>query len=133
MYLLDTNVISELRKLRPHGAVVQWLRNVPDEALLLSAMTIGELQAGVELTRRQNPAKASEIEEWIDAICASHDVLPMDAAVSREWARLMAGRSNNLLEDAIIAATARVHGLTVATRNVKDFEIFSVPIVNPFE
>lgn len=96
-------------------------------------MTIGELQAGVEKTRRHDPVKAAELDAWIDAICLSHNVLPMDAAVSRQWALLMDRRSKVLMEDAMIAATARVHGLTVATRNVKDFAIFSVPVLNPFE
>ena len=95
-------------------------------------MTIGELQAGVEKTRRNDPAKADELEAWIEAICLTHNVLPIDVAVAREWAVLMEGKSRILIEDAMIAATARVHNLTVATRNVKDFEIFSVPIFNPF-
>jgi toxin FitB len=96
-------------------------------------MTIGELQAGVVKTRRHDPLKAEELEGWIDAICRTHNVLPIDVAVSREWAVLMDRRSRVLIEDAMIAATARVHGLTVATRNVKDFAIFSVPVINPFE
>ncbi len=71
MYLLDTNVISELRKSRPHGAVVAWLEGVADEDLYLCAVTLGELQAGVEITREQDHDKASEIEEWIDQAAAS--------------------------------------------------------------
>jgi predicted nucleic acid-binding protein len=96
-------------------------------------MTVGELQAGVAKTRRNDPLKADELDAWIDAICSTHDVLPMDAAVCREWALLMEGKSRALIEDAMIAATARIHRLTLATRNVKDFAIFSVPIINPFE
>jgi predicted nucleic acid-binding protein len=133
VFLLDTNVISEVRKARPHGALLHWLHQVPSSRISLSAMTIGELQAGVAKTRRNDPAKADELDLWIDALCMSHNVLPMDVAVAREWAKLMHGRSRTLIEDAIIAATARVHGLTVATRNVKDFKIFQVPIFNPFE
>lgn len=133
MYLLDTNVISELRKARPHGAVVEWLRSVPEDDIFLSAATFGELQVGVEKTRRTDPAKAREIELWIDGISLTGRIIPIDARIARERARLLSGRSLELYEDAVIAATARVHRLTVATRNGKDFEPFEVSIINPFE
>jgi len=132
MYLLDTSVISELRKLRPHGAVVAWLQTVEDRDLHLSAVTLGEIQAGIEITREQDPEKAAEIESWADQVAAAWNVLPMDAAVFRAWAKLMHRRSHTLIEDAMIAATARVHGLQVVTRNVKDFKDFGVGIVNPY-
>jgi predicted nucleic acid-binding protein len=131
-YLLDTNVISETRKPRPHGGVIAWLNSVPAGQLSLSAITIGELQAGVERTRRQDPEKANAIDDWIDLIIATWEVIPADAAVYREWARLMAGKSNELFEDAMIAATAKVRGLTVVTRNVRDFQPFSIQVLNPF-
>ncbi|NBT55882.1 MAG: type II toxin-antitoxin system VapC family toxin, partial [Betaproteobacteria bacterium] len=89
MYLLDTNIISELRKPRPHGAVVAWLQARDDAELYLSVVTLGEIQAGIELTRDQDPAKAREIEAWLDAVAQSYNVLPMDASVFRCWARLM--------------------------------------------
>lgn len=133
MYLLDTTVVSELRKRKPHGAVLAWLDTVEDESLFLSAVTVGELQAGIELTRRQDRDRAAEIEAWLDQIAASYQVLPMDSRAFREWARLMDGKPNQLLEDAMIAATARVHRLTVATRNTRDFASFAVPLVNPFK
>jgi predicted nucleic acid-binding protein len=133
MYLLDTNVISELRRPRPHGAVVAWLESVSDNELHLSAVTLGEIQAGIELTREQDPAKAGEIERWLDLVAASYNVLPMDAATFREWSRLMHRRSDTLYEDAMIAATARQHKLTVVTRNVADFADFGVELLNPFE
>lgn len=132
MYLLDTNVISELRRRRPDPRVVAWLRGVDDEALHLSAVTLGELQAGVEITRVQDPAKADEIEAWIDQVAATHAILPMDGAAFRLWARLMHGQPDKLIEDAMIAATALAHGLTVVTRNVRDFERFAVPLLDPF-
>lgn len=132
MYLLDTNVVSELRRPRPHGAVLSWITKVPAQALYLSAVSVGEIQAGIELTREQDPPKAQALEQWLDAVAASYGILPMDAAVLREWARLMHRRSDTLYEDAMIAATARVHQLTVVTRNVADFKLFRVKLLNPF-
>lgn len=132
MFLVDTNVVSELRKPRPHPLVLAWLRGVSDRDLFLSAVTIGELQAGVEITRRQDPDKANEIEGWIDQIAGVWNVLPLDAKVLRHWARLMHGRSDDLIEDAMIAATAHVHLLTVVTRNVRDFQPLGVPTLDPF-
>ncbi len=133
MYLLDTNVVSELRKPRPHGAVLAWFQGLEDSQLHLSAVTLGEIQSGIEITREQDAAKASEIEAWLEMVAASYNVLPMDAAAFRAWARLMHKRSDTVYEDAMIAATAQVHGLTVATRNVADFKPFGVPLLNPFK
>lgn len=132
MYLLDTNVVSELRRARPHRAVVGWLRSVPDADLHLSAVTIGELQAGVEIVREQNPQRTAEIEAWIERVAESYNVLPMDTRAFRHWARLMHRRSNDLIEDAMIAATADVHNLTVVTRNVRDFQRLGAKTLNPF-
>jgi toxin FitB len=132
MYLLDTNVISELRKRKPHGAVSAWIESLRDEDIRIPAPAIAELQDGAELTRQQDPAKADELERWIDRIMTTFVVLPMDGAIFRDWARLMSGKSDNLAVDAMIAATARAHRLTVATRNVKDFTIFNVQIYDPF-
>jgi predicted nucleic acid-binding protein len=132
MYLLDTNVVSELRRPRPHGGVLAWLRAADEVDLHLSSVTVGELQAGIEITRAQDPAKAAELQAWLEALEVQYAVLPMDARAFREWARLMHARSNTLYEDAMIAATARIHRLTVVTRNVGDFKGFGVPLLNPF-
>jgi len=132
VYLLDTNVISELRRAKPHGAVLAWLQPVPDSALHLSAVSLGEIQAGIELTREHNPDKASEIERWAERISASYNLLPMDAETFRIWARLMHRRSDTLYEDAMIAATAIQHRLMVVTRNLRDFAHFDVECFNPF-
>ncbi len=133
MYLLDTNVVSELRKLRPHGAVLAWIASVEDSHLHVSAVTLGEIQAGIELTRDQDSAKAAEIEAWLDLVAETYNVLPMDSAAFRTWAKLMHRRSETLYEDAMIAAIAKTNGLTVVTRNVSDFTRFEVSLVNPFE
>jgi predicted nucleic acid-binding protein len=131
-YLLDTNVVSELRKTKPHGAVLAWIRGLREEQVFVSAVTFGELQRGIERTRAQNRIKAEEIESWVERLAASSQILSMDVACFREWARLLEGKQDHLLEDAMIAATARIHDLIVATRNDQDFVQLDVPVLNPF-
>ena len=133
MFLLDTNVVSELRKPKPHGAVVAWLSGEDSAQLFISAMTAGEIQRGIEITREQDVQKAASLELWLERVLASDQVLPLDASVCRAWARLMHGRSDTLAEDAFIAATAVVHRLTVVTRNVRDFKALGVATLNPFD
>ncbi len=132
MYLLDTNVVSELRRPRPHQSVLNWIQDIPADQLHLSSVTIGEIQAGIEITREQDPDKAEEIETWLERVLDAYEVLPVDAAAFREWARLMHRQADNLLQDALIAAVAIVHRLTVVTRNTRDFEHLKVPVLNPF-
>ena len=133
MYLLDTNIVSELRRARPHGAVIAWLRDIRDEDLHVSAITIGEIQSGIEITRKQDAAKAAQIEAWLEQVTETYNVISMDARAFRSWARLIHGRTDDLIEDAMIAATAAVHNMTVVTRNVRDFEVFNVRTLNPFD
>jgi len=108
MYLLDTNVISELRKVKPHGAVLAWFRMLRPDEIAIPAVVIGEIQDGAEITRKQDQQKATEIEAWLDYVLANFTVLPMDAA------------------------TARVLRLIVVTRNVRDFKPLNVEVFNPF-
>jgi toxin FitB len=112
--------------------VLVWLKELKDEQIFLSAVTFGELQRGIERTRAQNRIKAEEIESWVEQLAGTSQILPMDATCFREWARLMEGKQEHLLEDAMIAATARTHGLVVATRNDKDFAQLDVAVENPF-
>jgi len=132
VYLLDTNVVSELRKPKPHQGVVAWVQNASDETLHLSAVTIGEIQAGIEITREQDVEKAREIETWLNSVAETYNIIPVDAHIFRRWAQLMHGRPDHHLEDALIAATALVRGLSVVTRNADDFKRFGVSLINPF-
>lgn len=133
MYLLDTNVVSELRKPKPHGAVLAWLAHTADHLLYLSAFTLAEIQAGVEKTLEQDAHKATEMERWLDQVAGTFNVLALDGNCLRQWARLMHRQSDTVMEDALIAATALCKNLTVVTRNTRDFERFGVPLLNPFE
>jgi toxin FitB len=132
LYLLDTNIISELRKTKPHGAVTAWFQSVRKDLVSIPAVVIGEIQAGIEITRTQDPAKSVEIELWLERVLAFYEVIPMDASIFCEWARLMAGNQDHLFRDAMIAATARDREMTVVTRNVKDFTSLKVKVINPF-
>jgi predicted nucleic acid-binding protein len=133
VFLLDTNIVSELRRPRPHGAVVAWLQSVPDSELFLSAISMGEIQAGIERTLATDPARAAALDIWADQIVSVYEVVPVTADIFRLWARLMHGRSDSEYEDTMIAASATVHGLTMVTRNVRDLERFDLLVLKPFE
>ncbi len=132
MYLLDTNVVSELRRPRPNPDVVQWVEGLAENQLFVSAVTVGEIQAGIEAIQARDREKANELSDWLADVIATHRVLPMDVPAFREWARLKHGKSNALIVDAMIAATAKVHGLIVATRNRRDFWALGIRSFNPF-
>jgi len=133
MYLLDTNIISELRRPKPHGAVLEWYKNISEEDLFISAVSIGEIQSGIELTRVQDKKKAETLEQWLQSISNVHNVLPMTGSTFKLWAKLMHSQTNTVREDAMIAATAIEKDLIVVTRNTKDFKRFKLQLLNPFE
>ncbi len=133
-YLVDANVLGEPTKPAPNQKVVDWLR-AHEADVVVDAIVLGELQLGI--LARPSGRKRTELERWFDSVVAALECLPWDGAVSRRWAELVAqlrrrGRSLPLL-DSMIAATALEHGLTVATRNTRDFKITGVRVVSPFE
>lgn len=132
MYLVDTNIVSELRKQKPHKGVLAWFADIAEESLYLSVVTLGEIQAGIEKTRSQDVQKALEIEGWLDSLANTYNVLAIDASIFRRSAHVMHERPDHCIEDALIAATALVRGLIVVTRNVRDFEPFGIQVLNPF-
>lgn len=121
-----------MRRRRPHGAVLAWMEDVGDTDIHLAAVTIGELQAGIEVTREQDAGKASEMEIWLERVTQTYNVIPVETRIFRCWAQLMHRQPGHLAEDAMIAATAELNNLTVVTRNVRDFERFKVKVFNPF-
>ncbi len=133
MFLLDTNVVSELRRAKPHGAVVAWIEAAPPEALFLSAITLAEIQRGIELARENDRDKALQIERWLDTVAMTWSVLPLTGPICRRWARLQHRKPREAVEDLLIAATALEQDLTVVTRNVRDYAGLGVRWLNPFE
>jgi toxin FitB len=133
MFLLDTNVVSELRrKRRAHPAVRAWAEGVSSADLRLSVITGLELDLGRLLIARRDPDQAVRLARWIERTLESYPVLSVDLAVARRAASLHVPDPRQE-RDALIAATALVHKLTVVTRNVKDFEPMGVPILNPWQ
>ncbi len=132
IYALDTNIVSEPRKPRPHGAVLSWYAAHDSSAYVIPSVVFFELQQGAEITRRQDAVKGKQLEEWIDSVEQAALILPFDSLIARETARLLRHKSPALFVDAAIAATALIYGLTVATRNTRDFNHFGVNQVDPF-
>ncbi|MYD54438.1 MAG: type II toxin-antitoxin system VapC family toxin [Chloroflexi bacterium] len=134
MYLLDTNVVSELRRPRPNRSLLAWFEGAHSEDLHFSAMTIAEIQRGIEHCRIKDSEQAQELTEWLESrLLTGFEVLAFDTRAAREWGRMMHNQSAKLAQDAVIAATARTNSLTVVTRNVKDFRRLGVAYLNPFE
>ena len=134
-FLIDTNIISEVRKgERCDPAVAAWWAGVAEDDLWLSALVLGEIRKGVELARRRDPRKADALEAWLgDVIAGFGDrVLPVDTAVAEEWGRMNAIRPLPVI-DALLAATAKANGLTLVTRNGADVAGLDLDVLNPFD
>ena len=132
-YLLDTNVVSELRRARPAPAVLRWFDQARDAELCLSALTIGDIRLGIVRLQRRDPEQAAALAAWLDGLESGYAdrILPVTAAVARRWAELHAERPLPVV-DALIAATAAEHGATLVTRNVGDLAGVDVPMIDPF-
>ena len=134
-FLLDTNVIAELRKgSRANGSVRSWFAALAPDDIMLSVLTVGEIRRGIESVRRRDAASARALERWLRRLVAEHSdqILPVDLPTAEEWGRLSVPNPVPVI-DALLAASAKVHGLTLATRNVKDVARTGVEFVNPFE
>ena len=134
-YLIDTNIISEVRKgprCDPH--VAKWYDNIDDASLYLSVLVIGEIRRGVEQVRPTDAAKANALEQWLLAVgrAFGERILPVDRDVADEWGRLNAGRRLPVI-DSLLAATAKIHRMTLVTRNTADIADLTVLMLNPFE
>ena len=132
-YLLDTNVLSETRKPRPNANVLRWFARVAGDDLYLSVLGIGEVRQGIERLRRRDPARADEIDAWLDALEQGYAdrIAPVTAEIADEWGRLNARKALPVV-DCLLAATAKVHGWTLVTRNRKDVEGTGVRLLDPF-
>ena len=134
-YLVDTNIISEVRKGDQCNAhVADWYNSIDDSDIYLSVLVLGEIRKGIERARRTDPAQARALEKWLSEVATTYAarVLPVDAAVAGEWGRMNAKRLRPTI-DALLAATAKVHGMTLATRNVADVAGLGAELHNPFE
>jgi len=133
-YLLDTNVLSELRKgRRANLGVVEWFAGVDGNELYLSVLVIGEIRRGIELIRRRDEASAMSLDGWLRQVVTQHDdrILPIDRTIAETWARLNVPDPVPVV-DGLLAATAHVHGLTLVTRNSADIARTGVRHLNPF-
>jgi hypothetical protein len=134
IYLLDTSVLSELRKgRRCNPGVAAWFSGVADADLCLSVLVLGEVRRGIETIRRRDDARATALDQWLARLVRDHGerILPVDRQVAEEWGRLTAVRAASVV-DGLLAATARVHSLTLVTRNVRDVQWTGASCVNPF-
>ena len=133
-FLIDTDVLSALRRRERNPATVRWVETQRTADLYLSVVTVGEIERGITQQQRNDPSFAQELAYWLDRVLAWYGdrILPVDSATARRWGRLSATHGHDSA-DLLIAATALEHGLTVVTRNVRHFQLTGVPIVSPFE
>ena len=134
MILLDTVVLSELRKSNPSAAVLRWLSDQRDSELFICVVSLGEIERGIEKKRSSDPGFAAVLGRWLDDLVNLYGdrILPITPVIARRWGSLSA-RLGNDSADLLIAATAITHGLQVATRNIRHFEPTGVEVINPFE
>lgn len=134
MILLDTVVLSEIRKSRPSAKVMQWLKNQREDQLFLSVISIGEIARGIEKTRKTDPEFAIALAQWLEALqrLYADRILPITLPIAKLWGELSA-RQGHDGADLLIASTAQVHRLQVATRNIKHFAPLQIDVINPFE
>lgn len=134
MWLIDTMVISELRKQKPDIKVVSWLSSAPDKELYLSVVTVSEIQRGIARQRVKDSVFAGRLQQWLDTLLKNYAdrILPITPDIARRWGELSAAVGHDG-GDVIIAATALHHGLTVVTRNERHFQPFNVGIYNPYK
>ena len=134
-YLLDTNIISEIRKgPRCHPNVAAWCSNLEEDSLYLSVLVLGEIRKGIEELRGRDAGKANELDLWLEQLQTSFQsqILPVDTAISQEWGRFSSLHTVPVV-DGLLAATATAHGLVLVTRNTRDFADFGIQLINPFE
>jgi predicted nucleic acid-binding protein len=134
-FLLDTNVVSEMRKSAPNRRVVTWFRDNADADAYISVMVVGEIRRGIELLRSRDAGRAAAHDSWLGHVVETYQdrVLPVSLAAAEEWGRLLSTPQPPPTVDALMAATAKVHRLTLVTRNVKDVERTGVAVINPFD
>lgn len=134
-YLLDTNVVSELRKSVPDGNVARWSAANARAGIFISALVVGEIRHGIEKVRGRDPRQADALEAWLDTLVVIYQdrVLPVTVAVADEWGQLNAMSPPPPPIDGLMAATAKVNHLTLVTRNVADVAGAGVPLINPFD
>jgi len=133
-YLVDTNVVSELRKKRRcDPGVAAWFAQVPAEEVYLSALSLGEIRKGIESIRRRDEASAEILDRWLRELAVAYAgrILPVDQEIADRWGRFNVPDPLSML-DSLLAATASVHGMTLVTRNLKDVERTGVDCLNPF-
>lgn len=132
-YLLDTNIVSEISKRAPNTGVLQWFDAAEDTELFISVITIGEIRKGIEQKRRTDPGRAGRLERTLNTIRTDYRgrIVPVSEEVAEEWGRMCMVYPNHAVDN-LLSATARIHGMTLVTRNIRDVEIHDISCLNPF-
>jgi predicted nucleic acid-binding protein len=132
-YLLDTDILSAIRRKQRDPNLEKWLQSIQSADVFLSVVTLGEVERGISQQRRNNPEFAEDLERWLDTILLRYEqrILPLSVSIARRWGQL-SGELGHNSADLMIAATALEHNLTVATRNIRHFELTQVSLINPY-